>query len=113
MDAWDPPAASLWSPIEGWSSEEVWRPRGSHPRWAFRWTTSETAQALVWGPPDGADTIELRLLSISHSIQALGKGQAPEPQSLRVSLNGQFLGEIALENRGWRCPAGALQARLC
>ena len=102
MDAWDPPDASLWSPHEGWSSEEVWTPGWSQPLWAFRWTTSETAQALIWGPPVGTDAIELRLLSISHTIRVLGRVPAPELQFLRVSLNGELLGELALENGGWR-----------
>jgi hypothetical protein len=101
MDAWDPPDAALWSPIEGWSQEEVWRPRGSHPRWAFRWTDSETAWAVVSEPPAGAAAVEMRIMSIRHPIQVAGKVADPGPQRIKVSLNGQALGERELAGRGW------------
>ena len=101
MDPWDPPDASLWSPIQGWSGEEVWRPRGSHPRWAFRWTDAEIAWAVVPPPAGEAEALELRLMSIRHAMRVLGEAPPPAAQSLRVTLNGQFLGELRLEGRGW------------
>ena len=101
LDPWDPPDVSRGSHVEGWSDEEVWDSWAGNPRWAFRWTNAKTAWMLVSRPPGVADAIEIRLLPISYATRILGGVPVPEIQFLRVSLNGQLLGDLALSDHGW------------
>lgn len=101
LDPWDPPDVSRGSHVEGWADEEIWDSWVGNPRWAYRWTDAETAWILVSRPPGVTNAIEIRLLPISYAIRILGGVPVPEIQFLRVSLNGQLIGDLALSDRDW------------
>ena len=95
------PSGTTWNPIEGWGEEEIWDSWAGAPKWTYRWTDVNIAWAFVSVPSGRFDGIELRVLPMSYPLRVLGAVPVPEIQFLRVSLEGELLGDLMLSDQGW------------
>lgn len=100
-DPHEPTGTLRWIPVEGWSTVERWDAWEGDPKWDYRWSVDDVASALLPGPREGSDQIEIRLLSISYALRSIGGVQDPEPQIVDVTLNGESLGSLPLSSDGW------------
>lgn len=91
-----------WVAAQGWSADERWDEWIGEPQWQYRWTDQDVAWAMVPAPHPGATELELRLLSVSYAMRALGKIAEAPVQVVEVSLAGTYLGSIELRHDGWQ-----------
>lgn len=101
VDASSSTDGTTWNPIEGWAEEEIWDSWAGAPKWTYRWTDVNIAWAFVAAPSGRFDGIELRVLPMSYALRVLGEVPVPEIQFLRVSLEGELLGDLMLSDQGW------------